>query len=173
MTRVGNVLERPIECNSSSGTFAERRWGSWDLHGFGLVQAKDAFDLLDKFGCDAGGDVLYNPPSKGGVGGCNQPLTNLTKLSISEPSFVVPSTGDNCQKLIVTLLTDDYAYETSWELERVSDGVVLQTGPPGGGAFQDNTMYSGPASGCLDSGTYEFTIIGEGHLSPFSLFPYS
>ena len=41
--------------------------------GFGLVQAKAAYDLLDKYGCNAGG-VDPTPLSSGGIGGCDQPL---------------------------------------------------------------------------------------------------
>ena len=153
--QIRNVLAVTAKAIAEDGSRCDRKTG------FGLVQAMDAFDLLDTFGCEAGGADLFDPPSKGGVGGCDQPIANLTKLSLPEASFVIPSTGDNCQKLMVTLLTDGYAYETSWELKRVDDDVVLQTGPPGGDKFQDDTMYSGPASGCMDPGTYEFTIRGK------------
>ena len=152
--QIRNILAASAKAMAADGSRCDRKTG------FGLVQAMDAFDLLDTFGCEAGGNELFDPPSLGGLGGCDQPLANLTKLSISEPSFVIPSTGDNCQKLMLTLLTDGYAYETSWELKRVDDGVQMQTGPSGD-QFEDNTMYRGPVSGCLDPGTYEFTIRGE------------
>ena len=153
--QIRNVMAVTAKAMAADGTQCDRKTG------FGLVQAKDAFDLLDTFGCEAGGNEVFDPPSLGGVGGCDQPLVNLTKLSLSDASFVIPSTGDNCQQLMLTLLTDGYAYETSWELTRLEDSVVMQTGPSGGDQFEDNTMYRGPVSGCLDPGTYEFTISGE------------
>ena len=38
--------------------------------GFGLIQAKAAFDLLDQYGCDAAGGKDKSPLSKGVEGGC-------------------------------------------------------------------------------------------------------
>ncbi|KAL7527008.1 hypothetical protein ACHAXR_001756 [Thalassiosira sp. AJA248-18] len=131
--------------------------------GFGLVQAKDAFDLLDMYGCDAGGNTNFVPLSKGGVGGCDQPLADVSKLTprpttdLQQTSFTPPGSG--CQKLFLKLLTDRYAYEISWELKRVDTGEVLNKGPPDNRKFEDETDYNGPASGCLEPGDYEFSIL--------------
>jgi hypothetical protein len=117
--------------------------------GYGLVQAKDAFDLLDEYGCDAGGQN-YNPPSEGGIGGCSQPLSI---------AHMQQKTGQ-CQQLTLRLLTDNYAYETSWQLID-SSNKVLYVGPNGEGKLKKNTQYSGPVGGCLEPGAYYFTIRGE------------
>jgi hypothetical protein len=67
--------------------------------GFGLIQAKDAYDLLDTFGCDVGGqDVI--PLSEGAQGGCfdlparpetiavitGSPTTHPTSVPSREPT---------------------------------------------------------------------------------------
>lgn len=131
--------------------------------GHGLVQAKDAFDLLDEYGCDAGGPD-YSPPSAGGVGGCSQPLADLTALTpIEQADF--EAAGDQCHTLTLKLRTDGYPYETSWEL--VDDGgAVLDVGPREDGVLRKNTLYSGPVGGCLDPGAYKFTIRGESEYCP-------
>jgi serine protease len=121
--------------------------------GYGLVQAKDAFDLLDKYGCDAGGQN-YNPPSAGGMGGCSQQITHMQQKTDRD------SAADRCQQLTLRLLTDNYAYETSWQLID-SRNKVLDVGPNGEGKLKRNTQYSGPVGGCLEPGTYNFTIRGE------------
>jgi len=121
--------------------------------GYGLVQAKDAFDLLDKYGCDAGGQN-YNPPSAGGMGGCSQQITHMQQKTDGD------SAADRCQQLTLRLLTDNYAYETSWQLLD-SRNKVLDAGPNGEGKLKKNTQYSGPVGGCLEPGTYNFTIRGE------------
>jgi len=51
--------------------------------GFGLVQAKAAYDLLDEYGCEAGG---VDSPSSGAVGGCGQISTMKTKTPTRRPT---------------------------------------------------------------------------------------
>lgn len=129
--------------------------------GFGLVQAKDAFDLLDKFGCAAGGKDA-SPRSAGGVGGCKQPLADITKLT-PRPGLKTASHGGpagRCQALELSLLTDKYAYETSWTLKRVDNVQWEKHGPAGERNFEDEKEYISPVSGCLDPGEYEFTMEG-------------
>eukprot|EP00584_Thalassiosira_punctigera_P005395 CAMPEP_0172545124 /NCGR_PEP_ID=MMETSP1067-20121228/15122_1 /TAXON_ID=265564 ORGANISM="Thalassiosira punctigera, Strain Tpunct2005C2" /NCGR_SAMPLE_ID=MMETSP1067 /ASSEMBLY_ACC=CAM_ASM_000444 /LENGTH=780 /DNA_ID=CAMNT_0013331809 /DNA_START=135 /DNA_END=2474 /DNA_ORIENTATION=- len=165
--QIRNVLARSARSMTSSGVGCNRRTG------FGLVQAKSAFDLLDKYGCAAGGQN-YSPPSAGGVGGCDQPLADVSKLTpvsdLNTASFSTGvASGNGCQRLFLKMLTDDYAYETSWELKRADNGEILDFGPPGSRNFEDKTEYIGPASGCLDAGIYEFSIIdlfGDGLTAP-------
>mmetsp|Transcript_38199 Transcript_38199/g.70109 ORF Transcript_38199/g.70109 Transcript_38199/m.70109 type:complete len:629 (+) Transcript_38199:208-2094(+) len=162
-----NVLAKTAKSLTTNGSDCNRKTG------FGLVQAKEAFDLLDKYGCAAGGED-FSPPSAGGVGGCGQPLADTTKLTpvskLNTASVLGGASSDNgCKKLSLKLLTDDYAYETSWELKRVDNGKLLNNGPPGNRKFADKTEYNGPASGCLDPGTYEFAIkdiYGDGITAP-------
>jgi hypothetical protein len=153
--QIRNVLAASarVMTDPTSGRRCDRRTG------FGLVQAKDAFDLLDEYGCDAGG-MDYDPPSAGAVGGCYQPLANLAESTPVQEAGFEASDVDLCQKLTLSLVTDDYPHETSWEL--VDDGgVVFDVGPREDGKLSKNTTYSGPVGGCLDPGTYEFTMRGE------------
>ncbi|KAL7547163.1 hypothetical protein ACHAWF_010485 [Thalassiosira exigua] len=156
--QVRNVLAATATSLSSSR-------GCTKKTGFGLVQAKAAFDALDRYGCAAGGEDLTKR-SSGAVGGCGQPLADLGSLTpVSQESLVV----DLCQKVYLKLLTDDYAYEISWRLVRADDGAVVNKGPPGGRNFADNTEYTGPASDCLTPGTYNFEILdlyGDGIAPP-------
>ena len=156
--QIRNVLAASarVMTPAGSGRRCDRRTG------FGLVQAKDAFDLLDEYGCDAGG-ADYDPPSEGAAGGCSQPLADLTALAhVNEvDSDSDAGDGDLCQTLTLRLVTDDYAYETSWELIDGS-GAVLDAGPiEGDGGLQKNTLYEGSVGGCLEPGIYRFTIRGE------------
>jgi hypothetical protein len=156
--QIRNVLaaSAKVMTPAGSGKRCDRRTG------FGLVQAKDAFDLLDEYGCDAGG-ADYDPPSEGAAGGCSQPLADLAALATVDEvgSDSDAGDGDECQTLTLRLLTDDYAYETSWEL--VVDGgsgAVLDVGPIEG-RLRKNTLYEGYVGGCLEPGKYRFTIRGE------------
>lgn len=158
--QIRNVLaaSAKVMTPAGSGKRCDRRTG------FGLVQAKGAFDLLDEHGCDAGG-ADHDPPSGGAAGGCSQPIADLTALApVGEAdSDSDAGDGDECQTLTLRLVTDDYAYETSWELVDVDDGsgAVLDVGPEGDGRLQKNTLYEGSVGGCLGPGTYRFTIRGE------------
>ena len=157
--QIRNVLASSAKTITSNSSGCSRR------SGFGLVQAKDAFDMLDKYGCAAGGPN-YNPPRRGGVGGCGQPLVDVSTLvplsqqqaqPVEQATFV-------CKRLMLKLRTDGYAYEQSWTLERVNDDgtrEVIGEGPPGPGKYEDNTDYNGAASSCLGPGTYEFHMNGE------------
>ncbi len=164
--QIRNVLAasaKVVTPEGGSGSRCNRRTG------FGLVQAKDAFDLLDAYGCDAGGADRYDPPSAGAKGGCSQPLANpatLTPVDGVDPDAEADAGGgdddDRCQTLTLRLVTDDYAYETSWELiVDGGSGAVLDLGPKGDGRLRKNTLYEGSVGGCLEPGTYRFTIRGE------------
>jgi hypothetical protein len=150
--QIRNVLASSarVMTDPTTGRRCDRRTG------FGLVQAKDAFDMLDEYGCDAGG-MDYDPPSAGAVGGCHQPLADISKLTPVQGAANV----DQCQTLTLNLVTDDYPYETSWELADDA-GVVLDVGPRGDGKLSKNMVYRGTVGGrCLDPGTYDFTMRGE------------
>lgn len=96
--QVRNVLA------SSAKAMAPNARGCNSKTGFGLVQAKDAFELLDKYGCAAGGEN-YSPPSAGGVGGCRQPLADLSKLT-PKNELNTDESSNGCKRLILKLLTD-------------------------------------------------------------------
>jgi hypothetical protein len=153
--QIRNVLAASarVMTDPTTGRRCDRRTG------FGLVQAKDAFDILDKYGCDAGG-TDYDPPSTGAVGGCHQPLADIAKLTPVRGTEFEATDVDQCQTLTLSLVTDDYPYETSWELVDVG-GDLLDVGPREDGKLRRNMVYRGPVGGCLDPGTYNFTMRGE------------
>eukprot|EP00804_Cyclotella_cryptica_P021633 CCRYP_020645-RB/>CCRYP_020645-RB protein AED:0.03 eAED:0.03 QI:160/1/1/1/1/1/5/478/778 len=136
--------------------------------GFGLIQAKKAFDVLDRWGCEAPGEDPI-PLSDGGIGGCAQALPDFRNtLNAAPTSRPTPklfnntntSNNNSCNKLQLDLLTDSNAIETSWVLEKVDSGVreKVKSGPPSNMNYSPNTRYSVAASNCLGIGTYEFTI---------------
>lgn len=61
--QIRNVLLKSAKNVTTSGLRCDQ------ASGFGLVQAKDAYDLLEGFGCDAGGISLNGTAA---VGGCDQ-----------------------------------------------------------------------------------------------------
>jgi subtilisin family serine protease len=144
--------------------------------GFGLIQAKKAFDALDRWGCEAPGEDP-STLSDGAVGGCGQALTvvqsTLNGVPTLQPSLKSTpkpfggtdiSKDNSCQELKLDLLTDARAYETSWVLERVDFNdtrEVIKRGPPSNMHYSPNTKYSVAASGCLAAGEYEFTVFGK------------
>lgn len=158
--------------------------GSCDEYtGYGMIQAKEAFDALDKWGCEAPG-VDPTPLSNGGFGGCAQALpefrSDLNVVPTSLPTFkptMKPfdnnlSNSSSCQKLLLDLLTDKMAIETSWVLKRVEDEnttEVVKSGPPSNMNYSPETKYLVAASDCLVTGSYEFTIydmFGDGIAEP-------
>lgn len=141
-------------------------------NGFGLVQAKAAFDLLDEYGCAAGGKDT-SPLSLGGIGGCGQPVVDAGSLSMVDGATQskVDSTGylpiltgsEECDKLEIEVFTDTHALEISWIVERLEDSgpVLVASKPPYGSNYKDDTLYS-EATDCLVPGNYVFTISGKG-----------
>lgn len=89
--------------------------------GFGLVQANAAFSLLDEYGCKAGGESMI-PKSRGAVGGCKQPLPDLSlmqasaKIELSQPQ----ASSDQWE----TILTEDFAKDLG-KFSRGSDALYL------------------------------------------------
>lgn len=144
-----------------------------------MIQAKDAFDALDKWGCEAPG-VDPVPVSAGGFGGCAQALPEFrNSVPTSQPSLkpiMQPfnsnmSNGSSCPKLQLDLVTDKMAMETSWILEKIDENAteVIKSGPPSNMNYSPETKYSVAASDCLTAGSYEFTIydlFGDGIQDP-------
>mmetsp|Transcript_12492 Transcript_12492/g.26593 ORF Transcript_12492/g.26593 Transcript_12492/m.26593 type:complete len:607 (+) Transcript_12492:312-2132(+) len=68
--------------------------------------------------------------------------------------------GDDEKLWLFKFRTDDYGYESSWDLERQNDDGEWNTitaGPPGNSKYQDNTVYQGAT--CLPGGfMYRLTI---------------
>ena len=161
--------------------------GSCDKHtGFGLIQAKNAFNVLDRWGCHVAGDDPL-PLSRGGFGGCAQALpefrTELTQTSPTEiptpKPTMKPFNGDLnlgnvtlCEKLHLDLFTDKMGMETSWRLVTLGDNDTqeeVKSGPPSNMNYAPETQYHVAASDCLSTGTYEFTIydmFGDGISDP-------
>ena len=131
--------------------------------GFGMIQVKDAFDVLYKWGCEAPGEDPV-PLSDGGFGGCAQALPEFRKQITTAPSLSPtprPTIGSTCQKLHLDLLTDKMAIETSWSFDKIGDNDIrekIRSGPPSNMNYSPETKYSVSASDCLLAGTYEFTI---------------
>jgi len=107
-------------------------------YGWGIVQAKAAYDLLSENGCDG----IANPGINDGFsGGC----------AFSEPPpTAAPTPCPYNDNLVVDLLTDDYPQETTWTLTK--DSQTIETG-----------SYSSPATPhstevCLAPGDYTWTL---------------
>jgi hypothetical protein len=145
-----------------------------------MIQAKNAFDALDKWGCEAPGEDPI-PLSDGGIGGCAQALPEFrNELDVApspQPSYkptMKPFNSDmgkggSCQMLQLDLLTDKMAIETSWILERVGENETreeIKSGPPSNMHYSPETKYLVSASDCLDTGYYEFTIFGKQNQLP-------
>ncbi|KAL7462061.1 hypothetical protein ACHAXS_002462 [Conticribra weissflogii] len=54
------------------------------------------------------------------------------------------------------MTTDNYGFETTWELVKKNGGGTVLSGPPTNSNYADNTRYIGGK--CLGPGNYEFTI---------------
>lgn len=101
-------------------------------YGYGIVDAKAAYDLLSEQGC-AAGNVTDEA-----LGGCAQ----LTGPAPPPP----PCTARN---LTIIINTDNYGSETSWEL-------IGGSAPVTGSGYGSNSAYTEVA--CLGEGSYTFTI---------------
>jgi len=54
------------------------------------------------------------------------------------------------------MTTDNYGFETTWELVKKNGGGTILSGPPKNSNYADDTRYIGGK--CLEPGNYEFTI---------------
>jgi len=111
-------------------------------YGYGIVDAKAAYDLLDSLGCEAGNlSNSINPP-----GGCDQIPGAPTPAPTPAPTCI-----DAC-RLYLNLTTDNYPAETSWKvIDADGDEAAAGTGYAG-----TNTVYE--EAHCLSSGQHTFTI---------------
>eukprot|EP00592_Proboscia_alata_P022117 CAMPEP_0194423034 /NCGR_PEP_ID=MMETSP0176-20130528/22356_1 /TAXON_ID=216777 /ORGANISM="Proboscia alata, Strain PI-D3" /LENGTH=737 /DNA_ID=CAMNT_0039232103 /DNA_START=53 /DNA_END=2266 /DNA_ORIENTATION=+ len=118
-------------------------------YGYGIVQAKDAYDLLVEKGCEAGGPK-DSQLSDGGIGGCSQDPTDANLPTVAPTEFVCP---ESQKAFELNLLTDSYGYETSWEIRDERSSVINNKDIE----FESNKQYN--FFECLNSaGCYTFTI---------------
>jgi len=107
-------------------------------YGWGIVQAKAAYDLLNQNGCDGVADPGIND---GFSGGC----------AFSEPApTAAPTPCPYSDNLVVDILTDNYPAETTWTLKKDSETI-------------DSESYSNAATPhstevCLAPGEYTWTL---------------
>jgi hypothetical protein len=87
-------------------------------------------------------------------------LTSLVFGCAAPEEEVMFSPKGRCQNndafFYFELKTDDYAFETRWELNNTSTNERVLAGPPAGRNYRDDTIYRG--SQCLPPGTYELTL---------------
>mmetsp|Transcript_9640 Transcript_9640/g.13646 ORF Transcript_9640/g.13646 Transcript_9640/m.13646 type:complete len:687 (+) Transcript_9640:353-2413(+) len=123
--------------------------GCDSTYGHGIVQAKDAYDLLASEGCQAGGQSP-SPLSHGSLGGCLQ-NDNLT----------APSPPPSCAKgktlFQLALLTDDYPEETRWDVQDMTKTIIVS-----GSGYSSRRSYHHERH-CLEDNAnyYTFTIYDE------------
>jgi len=136
--QIRNVLLKTAQARGPAGCDIE--------YGYGIVQAKAAYDLLSAEGCDAGG----NDPAKlsnAAFGGCEQ-LSDYV-----EPPTPAPTAFD-CDEVTVTieLSTDSYGEETSWTLTDFNNKVKAS-----GSGYSSDTDYE--IRQCVSADTCTFTIM--------------
>jgi len=90
-------------------------------YGYGIVQARDAYDLLEEEGCAAGGDKSLGPVET--IGGCLQ-------LGGTYPPTPAPTQCDG-GLMELEIVPDSYPGDISWEVKN-SDGDVLKSGAGSG-----------------------------------------
>ena len=119
----------PLRCNSQFG--------------HGIVQLKDAYDMIDAEGCRAGGETPAGTPlSEHSIGGCEQ----IPKYIIGGDLFVM-----------VQITTDGYSALEENRLKIVdSDSVVVMSGEPF--LNEDNSKVITPVQSCLTNNQYVFII---------------
>jgi len=157
---IRNVLAATAEDLKASGC---------DMNtGYGLVQAKNAYELLSEGNC--GGNIGQTSP----VGGCEQ-LVPVGPTAAPTPQCASDSdcddgdtctvnTCDNglCESLLscslcaksevkVEITTDNYGAETSFDIKDNSGDNIME-----GGDYESATTYA--ESTCVGGGSYTFTI---------------
>jgi len=149
--QIRNVLDKTAKDLSAQGC---------DIYyGYGLVQAIDAYNLLSAGNC--GGNL----GSSSGVGGCGQitfsptspPPTPSPTLQPPVPiptstPINPPPTPTNCAQVTVTIITDDYPQETTFQVVNLN-GIQFMSGGPYTGQRTEYTDTS-----CLPYDTYQFII---------------
>ena len=155
--------------------------------GHGLVQAKNAYELLSQGNC--GGNIGQISP----VGGCDQ-LVPVTPTSAPTPECAVDTDcaddGDQCtsitcdnglcistlscplcskSKVTVEINTDNYGSETSYDIKDDTGNAIME-----GNNYESSKTYTD--SMCLDGGSYTFTIrdtYGDGLCCNYGIGTYS
>jgi len=137
--------------------------GCDEKSGSGVIQAKDAYDLLAEGNC--GGDIGARVP----VGGCSQLVSPC--LSDADCDDGDACTEDLCEiatgmctnlelpceecgkkTFQIDILNDQFPTDVTWELED-SNGVMIKKGNSG---LEPNALYTEKI--CLENGSYIFTI---------------
>ena len=131
---------------------AERRGGSDcnPQYGFGIVDAKAAYELLNDVGCNG-----VSPPNVAGFsGGCNfnSTVAGPTPAPTTAAPTPAPTPCTTGKMLEVVLRTDTYPGETSWELTDLTSGTVLRRES----GFARSTEYRVVI--CLQYGNYRFVM---------------
>jgi hypothetical protein len=122
---------------------AETRNGNCNIqYGFGVVDAKAAYDLLLENGC--GG--VSAPSASTYSGGC---AFNST-LGIAPTPAPTPF-NCNLNTFELSLVTDNYGSETSWTLKNSAGSQVAS-----GSGYSSNNNYV--VNECVANGCYDFTI---------------
>jgi hypothetical protein len=107
-------------------------------YGWGIVQAKAAYDLLNDGGCDGIADPGVND---GFSGGC----------AFSEPApTAAPTPCPYSDNLVVDILTENYPGDTTWTLEKDSETI------DNGSYVSASTPHSTEV--CLAPGEYTWTL---------------
>ena len=88
-------------------------------------------------------------------------ITNLTSTTFSKSQTTNKCTPTNQSLLRLILKTDNYPYETSWEILRIintstQQSITIGSGPPANTNYERLSNYIGDF--CLDPGAYIFRI---------------
>jgi subtilisin family serine protease len=120
--------------------------GCDEYYGYGIVQAKAAYDLLNSTGCTAGGVNPGGALSNAATGGCGQDPDYVPPPTAAPTPFVCDETTVSIQ-----LHTDQYGYETSWELKNSAGDVQFS-----GSGYSADTDYLENA--CVSTDTCTLVI---------------
>jgi len=141
-TQIRHVLTKSAEDLGDEGCDVEYGWG--------LVNAKAAYDLLSEGGCEAGdiesiGDEVF--------GGCQQGVQSPTPAP--PPPTPFPACDGTCasRRFQIYVTTDNYPSETAWTLKDES-GLQITSG----GSYTTANTEHYDQYACLGSGSYIFSI---------------
>lgn len=131
---------------------AESRGGSTcnPQYGFGIVDAKAAYELLEDVGCDG-----VSPENVAGFsGGCsfNSTVAGPSPAPTSAAPTPAPTPCTNGKILELLLLTDNYPDETRWQLMESPSNTLVHEG----NEFNSITEYR--RTMCLPYGNYLFVM---------------
>ena len=107
-------------------------------------------------------DMLHDPSdSLDGSLAEFRSITNLTSTTFSKSQTTNKCTPTNQSLLRLILKTDNYPYETSWEILRIinsqtQQSITIGSGPPANTNYERTSNYIGDF--CLNPGSYLFRI---------------